>query len=90
MEESDSMNRPWHLSLLLAIGVLAISSAAIFIKLSTDAPPLVIAAARMTIATLVLLPVMTLTRGGRMLRIPQGCWKPVVLAGVMVAAHFAF
>lgn len=74
----------------MAIGVLAISSAAIFIKLSTDAPPLLIAAARMTIATLVLLPVMTVARGGRLLRIPSYQVKLVVLAGAMIAAHFAF
>ncbi|HKQ47972.1 MAG TPA: DMT family transporter [Phycisphaerae bacterium] len=84
------MNRPWHLPLLLTLGVFAISSAAIFIKLSDDAPPLIIAAARMTIATFALLPVMAWTRGGRLLRIPKECWIPVGLAGAMIAAHFAF
>lgn len=84
------MNRALSLPLLLVIGVLAISSAAVFIKLSTDAPPLVIAAARMTIATLVLLPVMTVTRRGRLVRIPPRHWKFVALAGAMIAAHFAF
>jgi drug/metabolite transporter (DMT)-like permease len=84
------MNQSWHLPFLLAIGVLAISSAAIFIKLSTDAPPLVIAAARTTIATLVLLPIMTATRQGRLLRISPRHLKLVALAGAMMAAHFAF
>jgi len=84
------MSRRFHLPLVLAIGVLSISSAAIFIKLSTDAPPLVIAAARLTIATLVLLPIMSATRGGKLLRIPTAHWKYIALAGAMLAAHFAF
>lgn len=74
----------------LVVGILSISSASIFIKLSTDAPALVIAAARMAIATLVLLPILTATRGGRLLKLPSSQIKFVALAGVMIAAHFAF
>lgn len=84
------MNRRLPLPVILTIGILSISSAAIFIKLSTDAPPLVIAAARMVIATLVLLPILTATRGGQFLKIPPGQMKYVVLAGTLLAAHFAF
>lgn len=74
----------------LVVGILSISSASIFIKLSIDAPALVIAAARMAIATLVLLPILTATRGGRLLKLPSSQIKFVALAGVMIAAHFAF
>jgi drug/metabolite transporter (DMT)-like permease len=83
------MGRRIALPLVLSVGIISISSAAVFIKLASDAPPLVIAAARMTIATLVLLPVMSVSRKSKLLRISPRHLKDVALAGAMLAAHFA-
>ncbi len=78
----------WKSVLVLGIGVAALSFAAVLIRL-TEAPSLVIAAGRMTIASLVLAPLFW-TRFRR-LRAELGGrrWLLVVLAGVFLAAHFA-
>ncbi len=72
----------------LGAGVVVLSFASILIKL-TPAPSIVIAAARMGIATLVLTPIFFArwpTRRQELVRIP---WWPLLLAGVLLAAHFA-
>ncbi len=73
--------------LVLAVGVVSISFAAIFIRLA-EAPPLVLAASRMCLAALVILPV-TLVRSYKEL---TGLSKQdiflMVLAGLFLAFHF--
>lgn len=77
---------PRLLPLILAVGVIAVSLAAIFIRLA-DAPGVVVAAYRMLLASLILLP----------WSIPALARAPLtrhnalyaVLAGVLLAAHFA-
>ncbi|MFQ5422785.1 MAG: DMT family transporter [Phycisphaerae bacterium] len=76
------------LPLVLALGVVSISTAAVLIKLCDDAPPEVIAAARLGIATVVLTPVAVGRR--RRLRLRRAHVKYLVLAGVLLAAHFHF
>lgn len=73
----------------LAVGVAAASTASIFVRYAQGyAPSLVIAAYRMALATLVLLP-FVLTRGRASLRAMAGrqIWL-TVLSGVFLAIHF--
>jgi len=72
---------------LLAIGVIAVSFAALFIKLA-EAPALVIAAYRLCLASLVLIPI-----GWRQTRreLSGLVWREILLivfAGVCLAVHF--
>ena len=73
---------------ILALGVISVSFAAIFIRLA-EAPPLVIAAYRLVIASAVLIPV-TLTKSGGL---PKGISKTdtllVLLSSIFIALHFA-
>jgi len=73
---------------VLIVGVAAISTAAILIKLCADAPAAVIAAARLGIASLVLLPGAAAIRGKRLFDLPRGAFGHLLLAGVFLAAHF--
>ncbi|MBN1512196.1 MAG: DMT family transporter [Phycisphaerae bacterium] len=74
----------------LVVGVLAISTAAILIKLCADAPAVVIAAARLGLATLILVPTATAIQGRKLWDIPRRHVKHLILAGVFMAAHFLF
>jgi len=75
------------LFLLLPIGVLAASTASIFIKLC-DAPALVIATYRMVIASLILLPYVFYKRGARTWGRKEVEW--LILSGFFLSLHFAF
>jgi drug/metabolite transporter (DMT)-like permease len=69
------------------IGIIAISTASIFIKLC-DAHPLVIASYRLGLASLILAPIALRHRryGGIFLK----RWKMLLLTGLFLALHFAF
>lgn len=84
------MDRPRILPFVLIAGVVAVSTAAILIKLCDDAPAPVIAAARLGIATLILLPGTAVFRGWKSLRIPSRYIGHMVLAGLFLAGHFFF
>jgi drug/metabolite transporter (DMT)-like permease len=73
--------------LLLLIGVIAVSFAAVFVRLA-DAPPLIIAASRLTIASLLILP-FTFSRVRASFRsISRRTLLLIFLAGLFLAAHF--
>jgi drug/metabolite transporter (DMT)-like permease len=87
------MNEPRRLSLtiILLTGILTVSTASIFIRFAqTDGvPSIVIAAARLTIASLVLAPV-ALTRYRSELRaLTRREWVLGLLSGLFLALHFA-
>lgn len=84
------MSRPAALPILLTIAVLSIATAALFIKLSNDAAPIVIAAARLTLSTAVLFPIALYQRGGGAVRISRAHVGRILLAGFLLAAHFFF
>ena len=72
---------------MAVLAVLSISTASIFIrKCQDDAPTLVIAAARLGIATLILAPIAA--RRGRKLNIRARHVKYLIAAGAFLAAHF--
>jgi drug/metabolite transporter (DMT)-like permease len=71
----------------VATGIVAISTASIFIKLC-DAHPLVIASYRLGLASLILTPIaLRPRRYGKILR---GRWKLLFLTGLFLALHFIF
>ena len=82
------MSRSLLLPSVLTVGVLSISTAAVFIKLCADAAPVVIAAARLGIATLLLLPVARGVCGRRLFQLSRRQFAYLVLAGCFLAAHF--
>ena len=77
--------------LVLAVGVLAVSFSAIFIRLAQTeeaVPSLAIAAWRTTIATLVLLPIALLRRRQELRELGTADWLLAALAGLMLGVHF--
>jgi len=79
------------LTLGLLVGILAVSTASIFIRFAQHegAPSVVIAAARLTIASLMLAPI-ALTRYCHELRqLTRREWILALLSGVFLALHFA-
>jgi drug/metabolite transporter (DMT)-like permease len=79
--------RPFDLA-VLALGVCAVSTAAIFIR-EADAPSLVIAAYRLGLASLPLLAITAISRES-VLPPTRSAQLLNVLAGVFLALHFAF
>lgn len=79
-----------RLMLAIAGAILAISTAAIFIKFAQrDAPALVIAAARLTIATLMLTPFTWARHGDEIRSLTRRELILALLAGLFLALHFA-
>ncbi len=72
---------------LIPIGVLAASTAAIFIKLC-DAPALIIATYRMVFASLILLPYALYKKTGRTWGRKEIGW--LILSGFFLSLHFTF
>ena len=73
--------------IILFIGVLSVSFAAIFIRLA-DAPPLVIAAYRLTIASLVLIPVASIKSRRSLNQLHRQELFLILLSSLLVALHF--
>ncbi len=71
----------------LLIGVVAVSFAAIFIRLA-DAPPLVIATYRLAIASLILIPVAAAKSAFDLRALPPRSWLWISLSSIFVALHF--
>jgi drug/metabolite transporter (DMT)-like permease len=76
-----------RLYLFLPIGILAISTASIFIKLC-DAPVLIIATFRMMLASLVLMPFAYYKKTWRGWKRNEMGW--FLLSGLFLSLHFAF
>lgn len=84
------MNRPqFPPYIVLLIGIVAVSFAAIFIKMST-AHPAVVAFYRMGIATLVLAPIVIGKSKEELRRLTRGQMGLALLAGFFLALHFLF
>jgi drug/metabolite transporter (DMT)-like permease len=86
----QSEKPPVYMPLAIGIAILAVSTASILIRLAQqDAPSITIAALRLTLATLVLAPVV-LVRNRTELRSLTGRQLGLALiSGVFLAAHFA-
>jgi len=71
----------------LFVGVLAVSFAATFIRLS-DAPPLVIATYRLAIASIILIPIAAIKSRRNLPQLPRQDILLILLSSVFVALHF--
>ncbi len=75
---------------VLFIGILAVSTASLFIRFAqAEVPSVVIAAGRMTLASLILAPVVLMRRRQVFKTIPIKTWLLLGLAGVFLGFHFA-
>ncbi len=75
--------------LALLAGVLATSTSAILVRYAQeDAPSLVIAAGRLSVASLLLLP-LAARRGTELQRLPRPGWRLALLSGFLLGLHFA-
>jgi drug/metabolite transporter (DMT)-like permease len=77
--------------LVLGFGILAISSGSILVRLAQgqQMPSLVIAAWRLALAALVLLPLALRYRRPELAQMSRSAWGLAVLSGFMLALHFA-
>ncbi len=74
----------------LCFGILAVSTASIFIRFAQEGlPSLVIAAGRLSIATLVLMPFVLARSWHEIKAIPKRTFGLLALAGVFLGLHFA-
>ena len=73
---------------ILPVGIISISTASIFIKLCPDAPSVVIASARLGIASLILIPWAIGTKGSRLFDVSLHDFKYIALSSVFLSAHF--
>ena len=87
MQSSGTRPR-FNPAFVLFVGVLAVSSGAIFVRLS-DAPALVTAAWRLTFATLLLLPYALWKARGELRQLSRRELGLGALAGLFLALHFA-
>lgn len=74
----------------LFLGILAVSTASLFIRFAqSEVPSLVVAASRMGFATLFLSPFVLFSKTKRDLKWGKETWGLIVLAGVFLGFHFA-
>jgi len=73
---------------VLLAGVAAISCAAVFVRLA-GAPPLFVAAGRLAIASAILLPLCLVLGRKHLVELVRRRWRALLLAGSLLAAHFA-
>ena len=79
-----------QLALSLGVGIVAISSASILIRFAqAEAPTLTIAAWRLTVASLILVPFAWLTCRRELRRLTRQEWRYLAAAGVFLGFHFA-
>lgn len=87
----DAALPSWPPYAALVVGVFAVSTAAIFIRLAQadGAPSLVLAAARMSVAALALTPAALLRHRAELRRIALDDLKWALVAGLVLGVHFA-
>lgn len=79
-----------RLTLALLIAILAVSTASIFIRFAqADAPSLVIAAVRLTLASLALAPFALLQHRDEIRSLTRREWILAILSGLFLSVHFA-
>jgi drug/metabolite transporter (DMT)-like permease len=85
------MRAHWLTYAALAAGVLIVSTASILIRWAQieGVPSIAIAAWRLTIAALVLAPLVVLRAGGELRTLGAADWKLAFASGVFLALHFA-
>jgi len=74
---------------VLTLGVVAISGAAVLVRFA-QAPALSVAAGRMVLAALVVLPFAALRSRAEWASFDRGTWTRLILSGACLGLHFAF
>ena len=87
------MQKPAYSRLILVLicGIFAVSTASILIRLALDegVPALVVAAYRLTFATLILTPMVLRSRTAELRGLTRSDWLWALASGVFLALHFA-
>src|SRR5574340_149813 len=85
-----SQKTPGYLPLAIGIAILAVSTASILIRLAQqDAPSITIAALRLTIATIMLAPIVLVRNRTELASLSVRQLLLALVAGLFLAAHFA-
>ncbi|WP_173917769.1 DMT family transporter [Halobacillus sp. Marseille-Q1614] len=79
---------PFHPYILLIIGVISISTSAIFVKLAGDAPASITAFYRLFIAFAILAPYVLMKHMRDLVQIAWKDWVFAALSGIFLALHF--
>ncbi|MEE4357231.1 MAG: DMT family transporter [Desulfococcaceae bacterium] len=88
-EKTVSASPPFPPVFALFFGVLAVSTGAIFARLAGEAPALVIAAYRVGLAALILLPFALYYAGKELIHLEPKEYALAFLSGLFLALHFA-
>ena len=83
----EGRNRPGKIYTILVFGMVCISTGAVFARLA-EAPPLTIAAYRLGIAGLILVPVAIFRSKEEMISLTIKDWALAIFAGILLAMHF--
>ena len=79
-----------RVALTIFIAILAVSTGSIFIRLAqSEAPSLVIAATRLTLASLVLAPIALIKHRAEIRNLTRREWALAILSGLFLSIHFA-
>ncbi|WP_053217416.1 DMT family transporter [Virgibacillus senegalensis] len=81
---------PVHPSIAISIGVVAVSTAAVLVKLVETAPASIIANYRLLLAVLLMSPYVLLKHRSDLAAISRKDWLLAALAGIFLAFHFIF
>lgn len=79
---------PFNPYIAVIIGVISISSTAVFVKLAGDAPAGIIANYRLLIAVILMAPVIIIKYRDEFKHINKKSWIFTILAGIFLALHF--
>lgn len=89
MENSQTPIKPYQPIIATGLGILFVSTASIFIRFAqAEASSVVIAAGRLLIASLVLVPLALSRSRGQLERLSRGEWLKAGLSGLFLALHF--
>lgn len=86
---TEKSQQPVSPKLVLTLGILAVSTASLFIRFAQqEAPSLVVAAYRLGLASLLLSPYIFLRYPQEIRQLTLRQWLPMLLAGLFLALHF--
>ncbi len=89
-QESTARSTPLKAYIVILVAIVATSSAAILIRYALDEtmPPLLIAAARLTVAAVALTPVALRRYRGELKQLTRREWLLILASGICLAIHF--
>jgi len=79
---------PFNPYISLVIGVIAVSTSAIFVKLASDAPAGIIAFYRLFLSVIMMLPIILLKYKDELKSVSRKDWLLATFSGVFLALHF--